>query len=138
MPRLPTMRVMGSHDISTTSPLPSNLLGLASGLACVAVIECSVCRRERELPGAGGSGGELTAVVAPLGLLVDRLERHLAQVADELAVGLRAGGRQLAAGRLVHERHELVREAGHRAADADAAHVRTPADAVEPAALRHV
>ena len=43
----------------------------------------------------------------------------------------RAGGR-------VHERLELVREAGHRAADADAADVRAAAHAVDPAALGHV
>ena len=43
----------------------------------------------------------------------------------------RAGGR-------VHERLELVREARHRAADADAADVRAAAHAVDPAALGHV
>ena len=38
----------------------------------------------------------------------------------------------------VHERHVLVGEAGHRAGHADAAHVRAAADAVDPAADRHV
>src|ERR1043165_3655296 len=38
----------------------------------------------------------------------------------------------------IHERHELVREAGHRAADADAADVRAAADPGHPAALGHV
>src|SRR5438477_492964 len=40
--------------------------------------------------------------------------------------------------RLVHERHELVGEPWQRAADADAAHVGTAADAVHPAALGDV
>src|SRR6185295_3763284 len=46
--------------------------------------------------------------------------------------------REPAAGGLVHERHELVGEAGHRAADADPADVGTAAHAVDPAALGHV
>ena len=42
------------------------------------------------------------------------------------------------AGRLIHERHEFVREARHGAANADAAHVGASADARHPAALGHV
>src|SRR6185369_12262243 len=57
---------------------------------------------------------------------------------DERTVDLDERARERAAGRLVHERHELVREARHRAGDADAADVRTAADAVHPAALRYV
>ena len=45
---------------------------------------------------------------------------------------------RLRAGRLVHERHELVGEAGHGAADADAADVGAAADAGHPAALGDV
>ena len=63
----------------------------------------------------------------------------VAQVADDRAVAelhdRRGGGAALV---LVHERHELVREAGHRARHADAADVRAAADAVDPAAHRHV
>ena len=44
----------------------------------------------------------------------------------------------LRARRLVHERHELVGEAGHGAADADAADVGAAADAGHPAALGDV
>src|SRR5881398_247725 len=95
MPRFPTIRVIGSQDMSTTLP--------ASGLT-----------RSRVAMAAASS-------VAPAGLV---------------AGGDRRG--QPAAGRSVHERHELVGEAGHRAADADAADVRAAADPGHPAALRHV
>ena len=46
--------------------------------------------------------------------------------------------RDARAGRLVHERHELVGEPRHRAADADPADVRAPADTVDPSALGDV
>src|SRR3712207_5177904 len=57
---------------------------------------------------------------------------------DHGAVGLGHGGGERRARRLVHERHELVREARHRARDADAAHVRAAADPAHPASLWHV
>src|SRR6478735_1919553 len=101
------------------------------------------CRRERirgnpHLPGAGRSGFESGAAMPPLRLLVDGLTGDVAQAADDGTVHAGCGGRHLAARRLVHERHELVRKAGHGAADADAAHVRATADAVDPAAFGHV
>ena len=89
-------------------------------------------------PGARGAGGELRALGAPLRLLVERLRGDLAQPLDGRAVEPDRVGGELAAGRLVHERHELVGEARHRAADADAADVGAAADAVDPAALGHV
>ena len=45
---------------------------------------------------------------------------------------------RLPPGRLVHERHERVGEAGHGAADADPADVGASPDAAHPAALGHV
>src|SRR5258705_11421184 len=87
------------------------------------------------LPGAAGSGGELGALVAPAWFLVDSALGDAAQTADHGPVQTRRGARELAARRLVHERHELVREPRHGAADADAADVRAPADAVDPPAL---
>src|SRR4051794_39454791 len=89
-------------------------------------------------PGPGGAGGQLPAWPAPLGLAVERVRGDAAQAADRRAVDADGAGREPATGRLVHERHELVREAGHGAADADAAEVGAAADAVHPAAFGHV
>src|SRR3954449_3599665 len=117
MPRLPTILVIGSQDMSTTLP--------ASGVTRSRVAMAPLLS---VAPAGLVAGGQLGLVVAPLRLLVHRAVGDRAQLADHRAVA--AGDRrgQPAAGRRVHERHELVREAGHRAADADAAHVRAAAD----------
>src|ERR1700691_5508707 len=47
-------------------------------------------------------------------------------------------GRKQGTGRLVHERHELVRKARHGASDTNPADVWTPADSTHPAALADV
>src|SRR4051794_23429941 len=117
MPRLPTMRVIGSHAISTSS-LP--WLAVSRRLS-VAVISSPPS------PGASRAGGQLRARPAPLGLPVQGVRGDAAQAPDGGAVQTDRGGGELAAGRLVHERHELVGEARHRAADADAADVRATA-----------
>src|SRR4051794_18812160 len=127
MPRLPTIRVIGSQAMSTSLP--------ASGLISSRVAMLSALL---VAPPRGVAGGELVAVVPPLRLLVDRAVRDAAQLADGRAVDAGDERRDRAARRLVHERHELVGEARHRAADADAAHVRAAADARHPAALRDV
>src|SRR3954447_26017676 len=124
MPRLPTMRVIGSHAMSTMRPA-SGLTG--SRVAAMSVPPARVVAR-----------GQLRLVVPPLGLLVDGLVGDRAQTPDGLAVDVDQVRGHAAAGRGVHERHELVREAGHRAADADAAHVRAAADARHPPALGDV
>src|SRR5215216_1874546 len=117
------MRVIGSQAISTRpSPLPAR--------SVVVIVP--------PLPVRAVAGGQLATGLAPLGLLVDRLGGDVAQAADHRPVHAAGRRRHLAAGRLVHERHELVREPGHGAADADAAHVGAAADAVEPAPLGHV
>src|SRR4029450_12128776 len=77
-------------------------------------------------------------LVPPLRLGVELAFGDLAEPADHAAVGLAGRAGDQAAGWRVHERHELVREARHRAPDADAAHVRAAADADDPAALGHV
>src|SRR5689334_13018425 len=74
----------------------------------------------------------------PLRFFVDGAVGDLAKVADHRAVQTRCSCGNLAAGRFIHERHELVRETGHRAADADATDVRAAADTVDPAPFRHV
>src|SRR5581483_1333081 len=127
MPRLPTMRVIGSHAISTR-PVFSSLVARA-GRSVVVI----------RLPPLGPIAGEqLVARSSPLRFLVDRLGRDAAQAADEAAVRAAGRGRHPAARWLVHERHELVGEARRRAADADAAHVGAGADAVDPPALGDV
>src|SRR5690349_3447093 len=90
-------------------------------------------------PAGRVAGGQLGAVVAPDGLLVHGLVRDRPQPADHRAVEAALERRRHAATRrLVHERHELVGEAGHRAADADPADVRAAADAGHPPALGDV
>ena len=76
--------------------------------------------------------------LAPLGLLVDGLVGDPPQPPDHGAVDAAGRRGHPPAGRLVHERHELVGEARHRAADADAADVGAAADAVDPAPLGDV
>src|ERR671922_2895787 len=127
MPRLPTILVIGSQAMSTSFP--------ASGLTFSRVAMLSALL---VAPARGVAGGELVAVVAPLRLLVDRLVRDRPQAADHRSVNAREHGRNAAPGRLVHERHELVGEARHRAADADAADVGAAADTGHPPPLRDV
>src|SRR6185312_7780706 len=122
MPRLPTMRVIGSQYISTSLP--------------PAVVEDVAM--ESSSPARVVTGGQRGAAMPPLGLFVDRVQRHRAQLTDERSVDTDGARRDLGARRLVHERHEHVGEAGHGAADADAADVGAAADAGHPAALGHV
>src|ERR1700750_71654 len=102
MPRLPTILVMGSQVIS-----------VSSGAASVVIAS----------PRLLVAGAEFGALHAPLRFLVRGLGGEIAQAADHRAVHAARGRRHGRARRLVHERHELVREAGHRAGDADTAHV---------------
>src|SRR6478672_13783327 len=127
MPRLPTIRVTGSQAISTTSVFEVEVF---RGSVMVIVVLPS--------PGLLVAGLELAALGPPARFLVQRLGGDAPKPLDGPAVDRAAPRRELRARRLVHERHELVREARHRAADADAADVRAAADAVDPAALRHV
>src|SRR5215470_8183519 len=132
MPRLPTIRVIGSQAIST-KPVSS----------AVVMAQLLYFPSARGTAGAWSPGllvarQELVALLAPLRLLVGGLRGEAAKSADHGSVhGARRRG-DLRSRRLVHERHELVREARHGAGDADAAHVRAAAHAVDPAALGHV
>src|SRR5580693_8982932 len=74
----------------------------------------------------------------PFRLFVHRVVGKRTQSPDGLAVNGDAGGGDFRSRRLIHERHELVREARHRAANADASDVRASANACHPTALRHV
>src|SRR3954454_14015064 len=102
MPRLPTILVIGSQDMST-------MLG-ASGwtLSRVAMVIALLVAPARLV-----AGGQLVAVVAPARLLVDRRVRDAAQLADQRPVGGGDGRREPTAGRRVYERHDLKGEAGH-------------------------
>src|SRR6476620_1944131 len=95
-------------------------------------------RRGPHLPGAGRSGLEFLAGMPPLWFFVHRATCDLAKVADDRAVQTRCRRGNLTARGVVHERHELVREAWHRASDADTADVRAATDAVDPSSLGNV
>src|ERR1700755_3222225 len=106
MPRLPTIRVIGSHDMSTILPAS----GFTRSRVAIAVSFLVA-------PAGLVAGGQLRAAVAPLRLVVHRPVGDRAQLADRGAVADDHTRGQAAAGGRVHERHELVGEAGHRAAD---------------------
>src|SRR5450755_588993 len=145
MPRLPTIRVIGSQDISLTMIFCCE--GVSIAISCSphsasAAHEIKVTATLFPLPSpplrvAAGQG---PAPAPPFGLdVVLGLDVALAEIAHHRPVGVfRDPGRPPAPLVLVHERHELVREAGHRAGHADTADVRAAADAVDPAAIRHV
>src|SRR3954466_1322270 len=105
MPRLPTMRVMGSQAISTNEP-GSRLTCDGSGM--VVVIRTSLSRNalnpkgatriRSHLPGAGCSGFERCARVPPTRLFVDRATGDVAQAADDRAVEAGCRGGHLPAG----------------------------------------
>src|SRR5580658_2420398 len=71
----------------------------------------------------------------PLWLFVDGAIGKGPQRADRSPIDRDGIGRELGSRRFIHERHELVWETRHRAADADSADVGTSADACHPASL---
>src|SRR5882757_6112275 len=98
----------------------------------------AAAREGPHLPGAGRSGLEFRAGMPPLWFFVHRATCDMPKIADDRAVQTRRRRGNLATRGFVHERHELVRETGHRASDADAADVRAATDAVDPAPLGDV
>ena len=84
------------------------------------------------------AGGELGAGMAPLGFVVHSGVCQSTQRSYCLAIRTDQGGGKAGARRFIHKRHELVGEAGHGAADADASNVGTTANPAHPAALGHV
>src|SRR6516164_1908114 len=126
MPRLPTIRVMGSQVISVSSASSAPVVSPYSSAVIVSSPRLLV------------AGAEFGALHAPLRFLVRRLGGETAEAAYHRAVHAAGGRRDPCPWRLVHERHELVGEPGHRAGDADAADVGAAADAVDPAPLGHV
>src|ERR1700683_932262 len=142
MPRLPTMRVIGSQFISTRffdllgtscvgavmvligiAPLPSQ-----SGFCSMAVLIGS-----RVIP-----GGQFRAGMPPLRLFVYGVLGYGPQRTDRAPIHADSGAGNMGAWRFIHKWHELVGEARHGAADANAADVGTTTDASHPAAFGHV
>src|SRR6202035_5424865 len=78
------------------------------------------------------------ARMTPLRFLVGGPLCHRTQGTNCASVGTDRRTRNPGARGLVHERHELVRESRHGAADADAAHVGGAADTSHPSAFRYV
>src|ERR1700761_2753180 len=131
IPRLPTILVIGSQFISTRLP------ELVASSLYVVVIVAIVA--PYSLVGSGLiASREFRTGMPPLRFLVDGVVRHLAQPADCHSVSTYRSARELCARRLIHEGHEFIGETGHRAADANATHVRAAADSGHPSALRHV
>src|SRR5262245_31053711 len=127
MPRLPTIRVIGSHAISTSWPGSDDLCDGSGMMVVIRLNFMNALRpkvRQPALPGAGRTRLEFCARMAPLRFFVNRAIGDVPQTTDDRSVQSRRRRRDPAARWLVHERHELVREAGHRAADADSADVR--------------
>src|SRR5262245_26009605 len=117
MPRLPTILVIGSQFISTRF----RPLVVASRWGAVTVDMIYLLEELSAAPVRLGAvaGGQLRALVPPARLLVDGVVGHRPQVADNLPVHADEHAGHAGAGGLVHEGHELVGEAGHRAGDAD-------------------
>src|ERR1700678_1665177 len=122
MPKLPTIRVIGSHAISTR-PFSSSV----NFLTTIALP-----------PDLLVAGGQVAARGAPFRFVVQCVRRDPTEPPDRIAVQAAGQGRDAGPGRFVHERHKLVGEAGHGAPDADAAHVGAAPDAVDPPALGHI
>src|SRR5690242_1177021 len=136
MPRLPTMRVIGSQFISTRFPfLPeTSFVGAVMVLIRSLLMPCHALLVSSWMV----SGGQFRAPMTPLRLFVDGTLGYRAQGANGTAVSAHGCTGDPCSRRLIHKRHELIWEAGHGAADADAAHVGTAPDSGHPAAFGNV
>src|SRR5262249_41968421 len=130
------MRVIGSQFISTM--FDGFLTAAAVGTSVDMIV--SVTRAENPFFSARlfVTGRQRCPVVPPLRLGIERPNRQTAQHADEGAVGSDQVRREDRAGWLVHKRHEMIREAWHRAADADAANIGTSPDAADPSTFGNI
>src|SRR5271156_89098 len=138
MPRLPTMRVIGSQFISTRF---FDLLGTSLVGAVIVLIDRSLCfvlRQWASIRSWMVAGGQFSARMTPLWFLVDGGLGHVAQGANGAAVGADGCAGNLCTRRLIHKGHEFVGETGHGAADADAANVGATADSGHPPAFGHI
>src|SRR5215470_3191355 len=101
MPRLPTMRVIGSQDISTSLRVP---VGAARSGKVVVVIMPFLSSRVRVCRGTI-AGCEFVFLMSPLRLFVQSALRKGTQRSHHAAIDADRAGRELGAGRLVHEQH---------------------------------
>src|ERR1700752_4909670 len=76
--------------------------------------------------------------MAPFGFFVDSILGYRSQSTNCAAISADRSARHMSAGRLIHERHEFVREAGHGTANTNAADVGPPANSRHPPAFRNV
>src|SRR6185312_1957403 len=134
MPRLPTIRVMGSQFMSTSVRFP---FWPAKEVSVVTAI-CSVLSHSIPVSRGHITCGESRSFVAPFGLSITAVICDGTQRTDHRAVYAYRARRQFRAWRFVHKRHELVWESWHRAADANAADIRAAANASHPTPLRYV
>src|SRR5947209_16827088 len=108
MPRLPTMRVMGSQFSSTRFRFLAGVPVSGSVIVAIFVILslCSFARRSGRVCARSGvvAGDEFAAAAAPLGLAIDGIVGNRAQRADHLAVKRERGGRKSRARGFVHKR----------------------------------
>src|ERR1700733_5327479 len=110
------MRVIGSQFICTR-------FFLSIGVSLVAVVIVLIVKAPLDFSVAPGAiaGSQFRPRVAPLRFLIYRLIRESAQRADGAPINANRPGRDFCSRRLIHERHELVWESRHGAADADSA-----------------
>src|ERR1700722_10992064 len=113
MPRLPTIRVIGSQFISTRLREDFFARGSTVAISAMALSSWILERMHFSRPIRIVTGRIFASVIAPLGLFVERAVGDLAEIADQNPIGLDEDGRDAATRGLVHERHELVRETGH-------------------------
>src|SRR5579864_6612251 len=130
MPRLPTMRVIGSQFISTRFRFLEGTSWVGAAMVLI-----------RSLLSVGSgviAGGEFGPRMPPFRFLVDSSLGQTAECANSAAIGACRSAGNLGARRLIHERHELVRESWHGAPDANAADVGTAADTGHPSAFGYI
>src|SRR6266566_8435169 len=141
MPRLPTMRVIGSHDISTSC---DGGVGLSSRLTCVAIMLSPLFGLLYvdvvSLPSPSWlvTRGQLSTGMSPGRFLVERVIRQLAETPQGSAPDAHDSRREFRPGRLIHKWHEFVGKSRHGTANADATHIGTASDTIHPASLGNV
>src|SRR5277367_3110273 len=131
IPKLPTIRVIGSQFISTRLRFFWGTSGRVSGNVAMAFSFRLVGRWTI-------ASGQFRPAVPPSRFFVQRGIGNAAHGSDETAIGANHVRRKLCSWWLVHKRHELVGKAWHGASDADSSHIRTPTNAALPAALGNI
>src|SRR5437899_2401686 len=76
--------------------------------------------------------------MSPLRFLIQRILRDASQTANQAPIPSADARRYLASRGFIHKRHELIREAGHRAADTNPTDIRTTPNSSHPAAFGHI